>query len=176
MRLDITKIYHYNDRMTTLLNNPLFIGLIVLALISIIQFILIFTMWRKLRKFLVNVDSKSITDSLTSVSEDLGHLKSFRTELEEYLAGVEKRLRTGIRSVRTVRFNPWQGSGDGGNQSFATAFMNEEGDGFLLSSLYSRERVSVYGKPLKKHSSEHELSTEEKQAVDEAKKGLKQEK
>ena len=159
--------------MPTILSNPLVVSIIVLGLIAIIQFILIFTMWGKLRRFLVNVDSKSITDSLSSVSGDLGDLKGFRTELEQYLANVEKRLRKSVQSVSTVRFNPWHGSGDGGNQSFATAFMNEDGDGFLLSSLYSRERVSIYGKPLKKHSSEHELSTEEKQAVEDAKKGLK---
>ncbi|MDB5238702.1 MAG: hypothetical protein JWO00_37 [Candidatus Parcubacteria bacterium] len=160
--------------MNTLLTNPLFDGIIVLALVSVIQFILIFTMWRKMGRFLVDIDSKSITDSLASVSGDLGDLKAFRTELEDYLSTVEKRVRKGIRSVHTVRFNPWQGSGDGGNQSFATAFMNEEGDGILISSLYSRERVSVFGKPLKKHASEHELSAEEKQAVEEARKGLKQ--
>ncbi len=166
-------MYHYNVPMATLLSNPLWIGIAVLGAIAIIQSAFVFIMWRKLRKFLVNVDSNSITDSLKSVSGDLRDLKSFRGELENYLAGVEKRLRKGIRSVHTVRFNPWHGSGDGGNQSFATAFMNEEGDGFVMSSLYSRERVSIYGKPLKKHGSEHELSTEEKQAVEEAKKGLK---
>ena len=51
--------------------------------------------------------------------------------------------------------------------------MNEDGDGFLLSSLYSRERMSIYGKPLKNHASAHELSDEEQQAVEEAKRGLK---
>ncbi len=159
--------------MNIILSNPLLLGLIALGLIVIAQAVFIGIMWRKMGKFLINVDSHNIADSLSSVSGDLGDLKAFRTELEDYLANVEKRLRTGIRAVHTVRFNPWHGGGEGGNQSFATAFMNEEGDGFLLSSLYSRERMSIYGKPLKKHSSEHELSSEEKEAVEEAKKALK---
>ena len=71
--------------------------------------------------------------------------------------------------MHTVRFNPFKGTGAGGNQSFATALLNENGDGVVLSSLYSRERVSVYAKPVQKFSSEYELSGEEKQAIKSAK-------
>jgi hypothetical protein len=159
--------------MNIAITNPLVIGIIILGIIAIVELALIIVLWRKMSRFLVDADADSITDSLASVSGDLNTLKAFRTDLEEYLAGVEKRLRKSVRSVHTIRFNPWKGSGDGGNQSFATAFMNEEGDGVVLSSLYSRERVSIYGKPLKKHGSEHELSEEEAQAVEEAKKGLR---
>lgn len=160
--------------MTTLFTpETLGIAVIVLGLISLAAIILAIVMWNKLSKFLVNVDAHNISDSLGSVSGELGELKSFRAELESYLATVEKRVRKSVQSVHTVRFNPWQGSGDGGNQSFATAFLNEEGDGVILSSLYSRDHVSIFGKPVKKHSTEHELSDEERRAVDEAKKGLK---
>jgi len=78
---------------------------------------------------------------------------------------IEKRLRKSVQSVHTVRFNPFKGTGGGGNQSFATSFLNEEGDGVVLSSIYSRDRVSIFAKPVKKHSSEYELSEEEKEAV-----------
>lgn len=153
-------------------NNQLVTIVIVLSVVVVILITLVVAMWLKLKKFLVGIDSKNISDSLSSVSGDLAELKSFRGDVEGYLRGVEKRLRKAVRSVQTVRFNPWHGSGDGGNQSFATAFMNEDGDGVVISSLYSRERVSVFGKALKKHGSEHELSKEEAQAVEEAKKEL----
>ncbi|MDE2188580.1 MAG: DUF4446 family protein, partial [Patescibacteria group bacterium] len=42
-----------------------------------------------------------------------------------------------------------------------------------ISSLYSRDHVSVFGKPIKKHASEYELSEEEKEAIKEAKNKLK---
>ena len=57
----------------------------------------------------------------------------------------------------------------GANQSFATALVNQHGDGVIFSSLYGRERTSVFSKPLKNHTSEHGLSEEEKQAVKKAK-------
>lgn len=160
--------------MENILNNPLAIIFIILAILVLVLAILVIMMWLKLRRFLVGIDSDHIGNSLDTLKNEVGVFKDFRNEIESYLSSVEKRLRTSIRSVKTVRFNPWHGSGDGGNQSFATAFMNEEGDGVLISTLFSRDHVSVFGKPLKKHASEHELSGEEKQAIVEAKEGLKQ--
>ena len=123
----------------------------------------------KLRRFLIGIDSENIKDSLTFVGSGLKELESFRTEMETYLTTVESRLKKSVQSVHTVRFNPFQGQGAGGNQSFATAFLNEHGDGVIVSSLYGRDHVSVFAKPVKNHASEHELSDEEKEALESAK-------
>jgi hypothetical protein len=156
------------NTVTTLASNlPLIID-VVLGIAVVVLIVTVVSLHRKLKRFLIGIDSKNISDSLSSVSADLGELKSFRDELEKYLTDVEKRLRKSIQAVHTIRFNPWHGTGEGGSQSFATAFMNEDGDGVVISSLYSRDHVSVFGKPLKKRSSPHELSEEEKKAVDEA--------
>ena len=163
---------HYNERMQSILSNPTWIAIIILSVISIILLVLVIIMYLKLRKFLVGIDSKHIGDSLTSVSSDLQDLQSFKKDLELYLTTVEKRLKKSVQSVHTVRFNPFKGNGGGSNQSFATAFLTEEGDGVIVSSLYSRENVSVYSKPLKSHSSEYELSDEEREALAKAKENL----
>ena len=158
--------------MTTLFADPHVLGLIALSLAVLVLLGLVIWLWLRLRRFLVSVDARNIDDSLQSVSSELGELKTFRDELEKYLATVEKRLKKSVQSVHTVRFNPWSGTGEGGAQSFATAFLDENGDGVVISSLYARDHVSIFGKPLKKHSSEHELSKEEQKAVEEAKRGL----
>lgn len=158
--------------MDAFFSNPLALGFIVLSVAVLALVGLVLWMWLKLRRFLIGINAKHLGDSLDSVSGDLGELKSFRDELEKYLKTVEKRLRKSVQSVHTVRFNPWQGTGEGGNQSFATAFLNEDGDGVVISSLYARDHVSIFGKSLKKHSSEHELSGEERKAVEEAKRNL----
>ena len=157
------------------LNNPDFLPIIivVLSLLTIILFVLLIQINSKMKKFLINVDAHNISDSLAQVSSDLNNLQKFQKEIETYLAETEKRIKKGIRSVQTIRFNPFKGTGEGGNQSFATAFLNEDGDGVIISSLYSRERVSVFSKPIKGFSSEHELSGEEKEALEKAVSKLK---
>ncbi len=154
--------------MQSILSNPLWIAVIVLGILVIILLVMVVSMNARLKRFLIGIDSENIKDSLSSVGNGLSDLQGFRSEIEAYLKSVEQRLRKSVRSVHTVRFNPFKGTGGGGNQSFATAFVNEEGDGVIVSSLYSRDHVSVFAKPVKKNSTEHELSEEEKEALDNA--------
>ncbi len=149
---------------------PLLMGFVVLCVATLILLGLVVWMHLKLRRFLVHIDAHHIGDSLTHISRGLADLQSFRGELESYLSGVEKRLRTGARSIHTVRFNPFKGTGGGGNQSFATAIVNEEGDGVIISSLYARDHVSVFSKPVSNHESSYELSDEEREALEAARK------
>ena len=77
------------------------------------------------------------------------------------------KLKKSIRGLEIIRFNPFPDQGS--NQSFAIGMLNEEGDGVVFSSLYSRERMSIFAKPIKNNKSEYELSTEEKEALEKAK-------
>jgi hypothetical protein len=148
------------------------IALIVLCVAVIILSVFLYKIQIKLNKFLIG-SSSNLDESLASLNSSIKEFTIFRAELEKYLSTVEKRLKKSIQSVQTVRFNPFKGTGSGGNQSFATAFLNEESDGVVLSSLYSREHVSVYSKPIKNGISEYELSGEEKEAITEARKTIK---
>ena len=116
--------------------------------------------------------SRDLEQSLVSIQDSVKESKKFQTESVAYLGTVERRLQDSVQGVETIRFNPFQGRGEGGKQSFATALLNEKGDGVVISSLYSRERVSVFAKPLKHFVSEYELSGEEKEAVDSARGNL----
>ena len=84
------------------------------------------------------------------------------------LETVEKRLKRSVQAVGTVRFNPFRGDGSGGNQSFASAFVSEKGDGVVISSIYSRDLVGIYAKPVENGVSRFELTQEEKEAVTKA--------
>lgn len=153
-------------------SNPLFIAVVVLGVLNIILLISVIFMNLKLKKFLIGINSKNIEDSLSYIRGGLDNLEKFRDKTEMHLESVEDRLQKSVRAVHTVRFNPFQGVGAGGNQSFATAMLNENGDGVIISSLYSRDHVSVFSKPVKTFISEHELSDEETLALNEAKKKL----
>ena len=165
-------MYNVRIMISTFIFDPLFPVIVVLAIATVVLLVIVISMHLKLRRFLIGIDSENIKDSLTFVGSGLKELESFRTEMETYLTTVESRLKKSVQSVHTVRFNPFQGQGAGGNQSFATAFLNEHGDGVIVSSLYGRDHVSVFAKPVKNHASEHELSDEEKEALENAKKKL----
>ena len=142
-----------------------------LALIIIILFIWVIWLQNKLGKLLIG-KSKTLDQSFAELNKEIKDLKKFRSESEETFKNHESRLRKTISGLETIRFNPFKGDGSGGNQSFATAFLNEENDGVVISSMYSRDHVSIFAKPIKSLKSEYELTGEEKKALDKAEESI----
>ncbi len=147
--------------MTENINIVYIIGLVVgilLVWIIVLEF--------RLKKLLRGKSGGDLEDLIKKTNEELGSLIQSRTEIINEIGAIRKRMRHHIRGVRTVRFNPFKDSGS--NQSFATAFINDEGDGVVISSIYSRDRVGIYAKPIEKHKSEYELTDEERRVVSES--------
>jgi uncharacterized protein DUF4446 len=148
-----------------------------LALIAVILLAVVFCMHLSLRRRLARLAlgrNGSVEETVLLLARDVKEFKEFRGELEKYLKLAESRLRGATSGVGVVRFNPFESSGQGGNQSFALALLDELGGGVVLSTLYSRDRVGVYAKPLLAFASTYELSEEEKQAVAKAREQLSQ--
>jgi len=108
-------------------------------------------------------DFESVIDEFVKTARRLDE----RTRLiAQEIDNINARLAKALQKIHTIRFNPFRDQGS--NQSFATALMDENGDGVVISSLYSRDKVSIYAKPLVEAKSEYELSEEEKEAVNKA--------
>jgi hypothetical protein len=125
----------------------------------------------KLKK-LLGKRSGTLDDALDTLRKDADYFKKYSEKASERLQTLEKKMRKTISGNETVRFNPFKGDGSGSNQSFATAFVNSEGDGIVISSLYSRDHLSVFGKPIKNMKSEYELTAEEKNSLQKAKESI----
>ncbi len=146
-----------------------------MALLALILAIVLLFVHVSLRRRLARLAlgrNGSIEETLSILMRDMKEFKEFRQELEKYLKLAESRLRGAVSGVGIVRFNPFTGEGQGGNQSFALCMLDEHGAGVVLSTLYSRDRVGVYAKPLQAFASTYELSDEEKQAIERAREQL----
>jgi hypothetical protein len=150
----------------TLTQNSTNTTLTLLVFIIILLVVWIVRLEIKFRRLTAG-KSGNLEESIVHLKDNQKEAEKFMGEMEKYLTDVEKRLQKSVQAVETIRFNAFDGVG--ANQSFATALINQHGDGVIFSSLYGRERTSVFSKPLKDHSSEHGLSDEEKQAVKKAK-------
>ncbi|MFA4975552.1 MAG: DUF4446 family protein [Candidatus Paceibacterota bacterium] len=134
--------------------------------------ILISAIWaigteRRLKKFFAGKKAKDLEENIFILEENISKLKSAKENIEKELIEINKKLKKSVRGLETIRFNPFPDQGS--NQSFAVGILNEEGDGVVFSSLYSRERMSIFAKPVKNGKSEYELTTEEKEVLAKAK-------
>lgn len=109
----------------------------------------------------------SLEDAIHTIEKHIGSIKDSLGAAGEKLQEHDKKLAGSVRGIGVVRFNPFEDSG--GNQSFALALLDETGSGVVISSLFARERASVYSKPITNFISKFELTEEEKKAIEEAK-------
>lgn len=139
----------------------LFIYGLSVAMVVAIVWLIYFEI--RLKRFWRGHKGADLEEIISNIGHELIRLHKETGKLEARQFEMNNRLRKSIQKVHTLRFNPFRDQG--GNQSFATCMLNEEGDGVVISSLYSRDKVSVYAKPIKALSSEYELSIEEKEAL-----------
>jgi hypothetical protein len=95
-------------------------------------------------------------DKVTAVGQDLDDLTA-RTVV------LERDLRRTFSRVGLVRYNPFDDTG--GNQSFALALLDADGNGWVLSSLHARTGTRVYAKAVTRGRSDTALSDEESAAI-----------
>jgi len=145
----------------------------ILIGISLILLGWIIRLEMRINRLLGGSDARSLEDSIVHAKKDIENLEVFKKDSLDYFTDVEKRLTRSIQSVETVRFNPFKGVGEGGSQSFATSFISEKGDGVVVSSLYSRERVSIFSKPITEFKSNFDLTEEERNVVSKSQSTLK---
>ena len=141
------------------------------GVIIFVLFIWIIVLQVKLHKLLGSKNG-SLDEAIGTLRKDTDTLKKYAEKNTEKLEIVDKKLKKTISGNETIRFNPFKGDGSGSNQSFATALVNSEGDGVVISSIYSRDHLSVFSKPVKDMSSEYELTAEEKNALQKAKESI----
>ena len=150
------------------MNTKLQIAFFVLAGLAILVGIIwVVKTEKRLKRFFAGKKAKDLEDTISLLQDDIAKLKIAKDKTETELASVNEKFRKSVRGLETVRFNPFPDQGS--NQSFAISMLNEDGDGVVLSSLYSRERMSVFAKPIKDGKSEYELTAEEKESLKRAK-------
>lgn len=119
----------------------------------------------KVSRIFRSANSSDIEKLLKLHTKTLEDFIKFKTESTGYLKSLDNRLKKKMVNAATLRFNPFQGEGIGGNQSFCSVFTDEEGNGVVITSMHTRERTNVFAKPLQNWKSEYELSEEETQAI-----------
>jgi hypothetical protein len=144
-------------------NTLLFGVLFLLMAIALIFIVRIEIRMRKLFKGSKALTLESLMADIIARVEYLGKQGEFHNT---HLANLDQQLQKLGRGVKLIRFNPFPDMG--GTQSFAVAIINEKGDGVVFSSLYSRERMSVFAKPITAGKSDIELTPEEASVVADA--------
>ncbi len=141
------------------------IGILALWLIAItIFFIRLHTHYNRLTADVSKKDLISSLNNLISLSADNGDaLKKLSEKLDKEITENKNHL----QRIGFNRYNPFTDTG--GDQSFSTALLDENGNGIVISSLHSRENTRLYAKKVVLGKVESQAtSAEEQQVIKEA--------
>jgi uncharacterized protein DUF4446 len=148
------------------------IGPIVAVLTVAVVVLLLLVLWltrqvSQLRKRVVGLTRGEDGDLGDVLGAHLERVYDLGREVDRLGTG---RLEAGavraFQRVGLVRFNPFEDTG--GNQSFALALLDAEGNGWVLSSLHARTGTRVYAKAIRGGRSDGALSDEEAAAIKQA--------
>jgi Protein of unknown function (DUF4446) len=150
------------------------IGLIVPALVAVVVILLLLVSWLARRVARLEGRVRGLTmgeegDFGDVLGAHLDRVYELGREVER-LGARTGRLETvaprAFQRVGLVRFNPFEDTG--GNQSFALALLDADGNGWVLSSLHARNGTRLYAKSVRGGRSDGALSDEETAAIKQA--------
>ncbi len=139
--------------------------------------ILILSIWIAYLHFRFNrlvkaVHKDNIEHALVEIYSYVEKNHKQNAEIINHLKILDKKVHTSPRGLGLILFKAFDGMKSGGSNSFAMALLNEKGDGAILSTLHSRDRVNVYSKEIKGFKSAVLLTEEEQQALTKAQNSL----
>ncbi len=137
----------------------------VLFLLVVIAIVLLVRIEMRLKKLFRGSKAENLEGLMRDLSNHAKMVDDGLIDHSNKIDALRLKLDKQGRGIKLTRFNPF--TDVGGNQSFAVSIINSEGDGVVFSSLYSRDRMSVFAKPIKGGTSDIELSPEEKSVVEE---------
>ena len=144
---------------------------IIVLLIAVIAYLLFAV--AKLDKKVKAIPHLKLSDQLRV---DINQNKDLISQLQIYTKNNNELLTTlqtahnklDQRSYRSVisRYNPFKDSNVGGNQSFTAVFADADGNGLMITSLYSREMNRVSAKELIAwDNADYNISPEERATI-----------
>jgi len=146
------------------------VALTILVIVGIVWVLDLQARLRQLQHRHENVFAGEEDASLPAALERLATRLSETTARTERLVArteqIDLALAHAVQGVGLVRFRAFQDTG--GDQSFALALADGEGNGVVISALYGRGATRIYAKPVQGWLSPKTLSDEEKQALAQA--------
>lgn len=146
----------------------LFIGMAVLILILFIVLIVQINKTAKLAKrmnrFMLGKDGKSLEKDIVALYEDNKFLKLSTDKNKKDIRQIYKTLESAFQKVGIVKYDAFRQMG--GQLSFSLALLDENNNGFVLNSVHSTEGCYTYTKEIKNGESAISLGEEEKKALD----------
>ena len=152
------------------------LALAVVAGVAILAIVIAIALGLRLKRIHANLaimrgDEREV-DVIAAIGRTQRRMSELDRRLDGVVAAVDERAdqwRHAIQRFGIVRYDAFAEMG--GQLSFSAAFLDEFGDGIVITSINGRTETRTYAKSIRKWDSEHNLSDEERRAISMAEAG-----
>ena len=124
---------------------------------------------KRYKKFVKGSSSLSLEDKIFDTLTEINNLRQDSKKIHKELELINENLLVAMQKIAVVKYDAFMEMG--GKLSFVLALLDKNNDGILLNSVHSsREGCYTYLKEIIKGESFLELSNEEREALEQAKK------
>lgn len=123
-------------------------------------------LYRQYDRFMRGKDAESLEDFISILKMEVDALKEEEQNNKDMLKVVNRNHRASFQKFGMIRYNAFAGMG--GNMSFALAFLDFTNSGFVLNCIHSRDGCNLYIKEVDAGTTEIELGSEERYALERA--------
>ena len=147
------------------------LGLAVLTVVLLVLTVILFVKMRHLtvnyRAFMKGADGENLESAILTRFKEIDILKEESKSTSEKLSDACNMLVNTYQRIGIVKYDAFKEMG--GRLSFSLCLLDNENNGFILTSMHTREGCYSYMKEVIKGEPFVVLSTEEKKALEEAK-------
>ncbi|MEN9881417.1 MAG: hypothetical protein RLZZ308_600 [Candidatus Parcubacteria bacterium] len=121
----------------------------------------------KILRFTKGGTGASLEEVIRKCVDGVAKIEERNELISRHALALDDRLSHALRNAQTIRYKAFETNGS--NQSFSIALINEHGNGVVISTLHSYDRMSTFAKPVESYGSKYELTDEEIHVIQEAK-------
>jgi hypothetical protein len=118
---------------------------------------------RRLSRRLAAVSGVAGATAVPLDTERIDRLGQQLVATAQRLEAAETNAQKAVQRIGVVRYNPFEDTGS--NQSFVLAMLDARGDGFVLSTLHSRQATRMFLKQVSGGKADAAVSAEEAEAL-----------
>ncbi len=154
--------------------NTNIIIIILAAFVAVLMLWVIFLtyrqnkMYKRIGELFDTSKNGDVYEILKKYLDGTKEVGNYAKKLQIEMVKMSKKMQSSIQRIGFIRYNPFGKNDTGGNQSFSIALLDNDKNGFVLTSMHAREGTRVYAKQVRNGASQNTLSKEEEEAIQKA--------
>ena len=137
----------------------MFLLLLIFMVLTIILLVKTGNLKKRLNKFTLGSNGKSLEQDIYTLYEDHKYLKAATDKNKKDIRVLTRQLGTAYQKMGLVKYDAFHQMG--GQLSFSLCLLDDNNNGFIINSVHSTEGCYSYTKEIKAGASTIDLGTEE---------------